>query len=40
MLSSEVEINGEKHAEMAFEIPAGVGELVLRMGKKWARVRV
>ncbi|MCB9383656.1 MAG: tyrosine--tRNA ligase [Bryobacterales bacterium] len=35
-----VEINGEKHAEMAFEIPAGVDELVLRMGKKWARVRV
>ncbi|MEZ5367125.1 MAG: tyrosine--tRNA ligase [Bryobacterales bacterium] len=35
-----VEINGEKHAEMAYEIPAGVDELVLRMGKKWARVRV
>jgi tyrosyl-tRNA synthetase len=35
-----VEINGEKHSEMGYEIPAGVSELVLRMGKKWARVRV
>ena len=35
-----VEINGEKHSEMSYEIPAGVSGLVLRMGKKWARVRV
>ncbi len=35
-----VEINGEKQSERSFEIPAGVDELVLRMGKKWARVRI
>ena len=35
-----VEINGDKHSERSFDIPAGVDELVLRMGKKWARVRV
>ena len=35
-----VEINGEKHDERGYEIPAGVDELVVRMGKKWARVRV
>jgi tyrosyl-tRNA synthetase len=35
-----VEINGEKHTEMAYEIPAGVDALVLRLGKKWARVRL
>jgi len=35
-----VQINGEKQREMAFEPPAGVEELVVRMGKKWARVRL
>jgi tyrosyl-tRNA synthetase len=35
-----VEINGEKHDGMSYEIPAGVDALVLRMGKKWARVRL
>ena len=35
-----VEINGEKQREMAYALPEGVDELVIRMGKKWARVRV
>ena len=35
-----VEINGEKHDERGYELPSGVDELVVRMGKKWARVRV
>jgi len=35
-----VEVNGEKQREMAYELPAGVDELVIRVGKKWARVRV
>ena len=35
-----VQINGEKHQEMTFEAPAGVDELIVKMGKKWARVRL
>jgi tyrosyl-tRNA synthetase len=35
-----VEVNGEKQTEMSYAIPDGVRELVIRMGKKWARVRV
>jgi tyrosyl-tRNA synthetase len=35
-----VEVNGEKQNEMAYELPAGTDELVIRVGKKWARVRV
>ena len=35
-----VEINGAKHEAMSYELPAGVDELVLRLGKKWARVRI
>ncbi len=35
-----VEVNGEKQREMAYELPSGVDELVIRVGKKWARVRL
>lgn len=35
-----VEINGDKRREMAYEMPEGCEELVIRVGKKWARVRV
>ena len=35
-----VEVNGEKQHEMAYELPAGADELVIRVGKKWARVRL
>ncbi len=35
-----VSVNGEKHREMTYVIPQGVDELVLRFGKKWARVRL
>lgn len=33
-----VSVNGTKHREMSYEVPDGVSELVLRLGKKWARV--
>ncbi len=35
-----VEVNGEKQQQMAYELPEGVEDLVIRVGKKWARVRV
>ena len=35
-----VSVNGAKHRAMSYEIPAGVSELVLKFGKKWARVRL
>ncbi len=35
-----VSVNGVKHREMSYEIPAGTSELVLKFGKKWARVRL
>ncbi len=35
-----VDVNGERHTEMSYDVPAGAGDLVLRMGKKWARVRL
>ena len=35
-----VSVNGLKHREMSYEVPDGVSELVLRLGKKWARVRL
>lgn len=35
-----VSVNGVKHREMSYEVPAGVSELVLKFGKKWARVRL
>ena len=33
-----VSVNGTKHREMSYEVPDDVSELVLRLGKKWARV--
>jgi hypothetical protein len=35
-----VEIGGARHEEMTYTPGAGVDELVVRMGKKWARVRL
>lgn len=35
-----VSVNGVKHREMSYEVPAGASELVLKFGKKWARVRL
>ncbi len=35
-----VSVNGIKHCEMSYEIPTGASELVLKLGKKWARVRL
>ena len=35
-----VSVNGVKHREMGYVIPADVSELVLKLGKKWARVRL
>ena len=35
-----VSVNGLKHREMSYEVPDGVSELVLKLGKKWARVRL
>lgn len=33
-----VSVNGTKHRDMSYEVPDGVSELVLKLGKKWARV--
>ena len=35
-----VSINGEKHREMSFDIPSGVTDLTIQVGKKWARVKL
>jgi len=35
---NSVSVNGAKHREMSYEVPDGVSELVLKLGKKWARV--
>jgi tyrosyl-tRNA synthetase len=35
-----VEVNGEKQQDMAYEPAAGTEALVIRVGKKWARVRL
>lgn len=35
-----VSINGEKHREMSFTPAPGVSELTIRLGKKWARIRL
>ena len=35
-----VDINGARHTEMSYQAPSGADELVLRLGKKWARVRL
>lgn len=38
--ANAVSINGEKHREMSFEPDAGVTELTIQLGKKWARVKL
>ncbi len=35
-----VSVNGTKHRDMSYEVPEGASELVLKLGKKWARVRL
>ena len=38
--ANAVSVNGAKHREMSYTMPPGVSELVLKFGKKWARVRL
>ena len=38
--ANAVSINGVKHSEMSYAVPAGLSELVLKYGKKWVRVRL
>lgn len=38
--ANAVSVNGVKHREMSYNLPAGATELVLKYGKKWARVRL
>ena len=38
--ANAVSVNGVKHREMSFDVPSEASELVLRFGKKWARVRL
>ena len=38
--ANAVAVNGTKHREMTYFVPSGVGELILKFGKKWARVRL
>jgi tyrosyl-tRNA synthetase len=38
--ANAVSVNGSKHRAMSYELPPGVSELVLKFGKKWARVRL
>ena len=35
-----VSINGSKHREMSLELDSAVAELVVQVGKKWAKVKV
>ena len=35
-----VSVNGVRHREMSYAVPDGVSELVVKFGKKWARVRL
>ena len=35
-----VEVNGERHTEREYAVAAGTEQLVIRMGKKWARIRL
>lgn len=35
-----VSVNGVKHREMSYAVPDGVSDLVVKFGKKWARVRL
>ena len=35
-----VSVNGVKHREMSYAVPDGVSELIVKFGKKWARVRL
>ena len=38
--ANAVSVNGVKHREMSLEVPPEASELVLKLGKKWARVRL
>ena len=38
--ANAVAVNGTKHREMTYSVPSGVGELILKFGKKWAKVRL
>ncbi|MDE0101030.1 MAG: tyrosine--tRNA ligase [Bryobacterales bacterium] len=38
--ANAVAVNGTKHRKMTYSVPSGVGELILKFGKKWARVRL
>lgn len=38
--ANAVSVNGAKHREMSYTLSPGVSELVLKFGKKWARVRL
>ena len=38
--ANAVSVNGSKHREMSYRVPPDVSELVLKFGKKWARVRL
>lgn len=38
--ANAVSVNGIKHSEMSYAVPAGLSELVLKYGKKWTRVRL
>ena len=35
-----MEVNGEKHDEMSYSVPAGVTELTIRYGKKWLKLKL
>ncbi len=38
--ANAVSVNGCKHREMSYDLPPDASELVLKFGKKWARVRL
>lgn len=38
--ANAVSVNGVKHRDMSLEVPPEASELVLKLGKKWARVRL
>ena len=38
--ANAVSVNGVKHSEMSYAVPAGQTELVLKFGKRWTRVRL
>ena len=35
-----VHVNGVRHNKMSYSLPSGASELVLKLGKKWARIRL